>query len=268
MRRLVPLLLVVLIFGGFAAAGCDNDTVKDEARKAIKRATAEQATAKQAGVEVSPADLARIASAEKKLDSDSVQALILATEARANINNDIQDAVNQARATFDTAAGAAQTIISRAPAGADVAQAKQSLATAKAKAEQAGTMDDWYNPASGAIYFANLAAQEASAAAVARAGEQAAEAQIQRIHQSAVQLVALMRNYITARGGNPADYKLGIAKVSADANWAVGHATPITSTPGGSPVNFLFQYANGAWVLKAAPSWTPGQFGAPADMVP
>lgn len=268
MKRLVPLLLVVLLVGGLAAAGCGNDTVKAEAQKAIRRATAEQATAKQAGVEVSPADIARIASAEKKLDNDSVQALILATEARANINNDIQDAVNRARATFDASAGAAQTIISRAPAGADMAQAQQSLATAKTRADQARTMDDWYNPANGAIFFANLAGQQAAAAAVARASAQAAQAEIQRIHQSAVQLVALMRDYITARGGNPADYKLGIARVSTDANWAVGHATPITSTPGSSPVNFLFQYANGAWILKAAPSWTPGQFGAPVDMVP
>lgn len=268
MKRLIPILLLVLILGTVVAAGCGNNSVTTEAEKAISQAKAELDTAKQMGVQVPAADQAKIASAEQKLKSDSVQALILATEAKANINNDIQDAVNAAKATFDTAYGAAQTIIQKAPAGANMAQAQQSLAQAKAKSEQAKTMDQWYNPSEGAIYFANLAAQQAEAAAVAQAGAQATAAEVQRIHQGAMQLVSLMRNYIASKGGNPADYKYGIAKVSADAQWAVGNATPVVSSPGSQPTNFLFQYVNGAWVLKAAPSWTAGQFGAPADMVP
>ncbi|MHB8896046.1 MAG: hypothetical protein ACYC99_12845 [Candidatus Geothermincolia bacterium] len=268
MRKLVPVLLVLLLVGAIVAAGCGNSSVKTEAQKQIASAKAELESAKQAGVQIPAGELAKIASAEKQLNSNSVQALILATEARADINNDIQDAVNTAQATFDTASGAAQTAISKAPAGSDMTQAQQSLATAKAKAAAAKTMDQWYNPSSGAIYFANLSAQQAAAAAVAAAGAQATAAEIQRVQQGAVQLITLMRNYMAGKGANPADFKYGIQKISKDANWATGAATPVAGAPGSAPTSFLFQYENGTWVLRAAPSWTPGQFGSPTDMIP
>lgn len=72
----------------------------------------------------------------------------------------------------------------------------------------------------------------------------------------------------SSTGANPADYKIGIQKISADANWATGSATPVAAAPGSKPISFLFQFENGNWVLRAAPTWTPGQFGSPADMLP
>jgi hypothetical protein len=268
MRKVVPCLVILLILVGVVAAGCGTSTVQTEAQKQIADAKAALATAKQQGVQIPQSEQKKIAAAEAALKKNSTQALVLAVEARANIQNDIQDATNTAKATFDTAVGAAQVAISKAPAGTNLTQANQSLATAKSKAASAKTVDDWYNPTSGAIYYANLAAQQATTAALAQAGAQAAAQQLQRIQQGATQKVAAMRNYVTSKGGNPADYKFGIGKISADATWATGTATPIVSSPGSAPISFLFHYENGTWVLKAAPTWTPGQFGAPTDMVP
>lgn len=268
MRKVIPCLVIVLLLGVILAAGCGTSSVQTEAQKQIASAKAALATANQAGVKIPESEQKGIASAESQLKSNSVQALILATEAKANINNDIQDAFNTAKATYNTALGAAQTIIKTAPAGTNLTQANQSLAKAQAKAASAKTINDWYDPANGAIYFANLAAQQANQAALATAGAAAAAAQLQRVQQGATQMVTEMRGYITSKGANPADYKIGIQKISADATWATGNATPIVSAPGSTPISFLFHYENGNWVLKAAPSWTVGQFGAPKDMVP
>jgi hypothetical protein len=268
MKKVAGVVLVLLVLGALVAAGCGNSSVQTKANEQIASAKAAADQAKQMGVQVPAAEQAKIASAQQKIKSDSVTALILAVEARANIQNDMQDALNTAQATFNTASGAAQTAISKAPAGTNLTQAQQSLATAKTKASQAKTIDDWYNPSSGAIYYANLAAQQAVAASLAQAGAQAAAAEIQRVQQGATQMVTEMRNYITSKGGNPADYKIGIQKISSDSTWATGVATPVVSSPGSTPISFLFHYENGQWVLKAAPSWTKGQFGAPADMMP
>jgi len=268
MRKVIPIFLVVLLLGALVAAGCGSSSVTSEAEKQIASAKAELATAKEVGVQIPASEQAKIPAAEKQLKSNSVQALILATEAKANIANDIQDAENTAKATYDTAAGAASTAISKAPAGTNLTQAQQSLATGKTKSSQAKTMDDWYNATSGAIYYANLATQQATAAAVAQAGAQATATEIQRIQQGATQIVALERNYVLSKGANPGDYKFGIQKISKDATWATGTATPIVPGYGSTAISFLFQYINGQWVLKAAPTWTPGQFGSPTDMVP
>ena len=81
-------------------------------------------------------------------------------------------------------------------------------------------------------------------------------------------MLSQMNQYLVSKGANPADYKVGISKISTDATWATGVATPVVSAPGSQSIAFLFHYENGAWALKAAPSWTKGQFGAPADMLP
>lgn len=272
MKKLIPILLVLLLAGGLAAAGCVNKTVEGQAQEQITAAKAALASANEAGVKVVQGDQDKISQAEKELKSDSVKALILATEAKADIQNDVQDAMNTAEATYNTAKGAAETAISKAPAGTNLTQAQQSLAAGDEKAKSAKTMDDWYNPSSGAIYYANLAAQQATAAALAQAASsaaaQATAAEVQRISQGATQLHNLMVGYLQSTGANPADYKIGITKISPDANWATGSATPIAAAPGSAPVSFLFQYENGTWVLRAAPSWTPGQFGSPTTMVP
>jgi hypothetical protein len=273
MKRLIPVLLTALLLGAVLLAGCGGDSsVADDAQKQIDSAKAELATANELGVQIPENDQKLIEQAESELAKDSVNALIHATTAKANIQNDVQDAFNVAQSTYNTAKGAAETAISKAPEGTDLTQARQSLAQGDEKASSAKTIDDWYNASSGAIYFANLAAQQATAAALAQASSsaaaQATAAEIQRVQQGIAQIEHLMANYIRSKGGNPADYKIGITKVSADSNWVTGSATPIAAAPGSQPISFLFQHENGTWVLRAAPSWTPGQFGSPADMLP
>lgn len=272
MKRIVPVLLVLVLICAFVAAGCGSSDVKSEAEKQISAAKAALDRANADGVKVPENESSQIAKAEAALKNNSVQALILSTEAKANIENDITDAFNLAQSTYDVAKGAAQTIISKAPAGTNLTQANQSIATGDQKAAAAKTIDDWYNATSGAIYYANLAAQQAEAAALAQssasASAAASAAELQRVQQGASQILKLMSNYLLSIGANPADYKLGITKISSDANWATGAATLKTPKPGANPVSFLFQYENGNWVLRAAPAWTAGQFGAPSDMLP
>lgn len=272
MRKMTALLVVVIVLGALVAAGCGNNTADTKASQQIAAAKASLATAKANGVLIPENEQKNISAAESALKSDSIQALILATTAKANIDNDIQDAFNLAEQTYNVAKGAAQTAISKAPAGTNLTQANQSLATAATKASQAKTIGDWYNPTDGPIYWANLAAQQAATAAQAQAASSAAAAaaavEVQRVQQGAAQMTKLMTNYLVSIGANPADYKIGIQKISTDATWATGVATLIAAAPGSKPVSFLFHYENGTWVLKAAPSWTPGQFGAPTDMVP
>lgn len=268
MKKTIAGLLVVGLLGALLAAGCGNNTVESKASEQITAAKASLADANAKGVKVPDADEKKIGAAEAALKKDSVNALILATQAKANIDNDINDAFAIADQTLSTASGAAQAAMSNAPAGTDFAQAKQSLANADAKKAQAKTIQDYYNPTDGPIYWANLAAQQAAAAALAKAGQQATAAEIQKVQQGAAQMLRLMSNYISSTGANPADYKIGIQKISADANWATGSATPVAAAPGSKPISFLFQFENGNWVLRAAPTWTPGQFGSPADMLP
>lgn len=273
MKRFVPVVLVLLIVGTLAAAGCATNTdLKTDAEKQIAAAKASLERAKSLGVEVPADELNLIAKAEAALDSNSTEALILATEAKANIENNIDDAFARAKETYNTAKGAAETVISRAPAGTNLDEAKRSLASAEEKANAAKTIEDWYNASSGPIYFANLAAQQATQAALAQASASAAAAaeaaELQRITQGAQQMRTIMVGYLQSKGANPADYNIGVTRISDDANWATGTATPRVNTPGASPISFLMQFENGNWVLRAAPSWTPGQFGAPANMVP
>ena len=271
-KKLFSLLLICLLFGA-ALVGCGNSSVQNRASSQIAAANASLADAKAKGVQVPQDEQQLIQQAESKLKSDSVEALVLATEAKANIDNDIQDAFALAEQTYNTTKGTAQGAISSATAGADLTQAKQSLQTADAKKSQAKTIQDYYNASDGPIYWANLAAQQATAASLAKATSQAqqqAAAQAQKeIEQASTQIPDLMKNYLISKGFNPADYKLGITRVSAsDVNWATGSAAPLAPVPGSQPILFLFHYENGNWVLKAAPMWTAGQFGAPADMVP
>jgi outer membrane lipoprotein-sorting protein len=274
MSKRIAFILLILVLGSLLVAGCGGDSsVSDQAAKQISAAKAALADATAKGVQVPDNEKKKIGQAESKLESDSVQALILATEAKTEINSDIQDAFNVAESTYNVCKGTAEGAISTATAGADLTQAKQSLANAEAKKDAAKTIPDWYNPSDGPIYWANLAAQQASAASLAKAttaAEQQAAAQAQKmIEQGSVQMNNLMRNWLTQKGDNPADYKIGIQKLSAsDPAWATGAATLIAPVEGSQPVSFLFHYENGNWVLKAAPSWTQGQFGAPADMMP
>jgi len=272
MRRTIAGLLIIGVLGALLIAGCGNNTVETKASQQITAAKASLADAKAKGVKVPGGELKKISEAESELKKDSVNALILATAAKADIDNDIQDAFNIAEQTYNTAKGAAETAMNNAPAGTDFAQAKQSIANADAKKAQAKTIQDYYNPTDGPIYWANLAAQQAATAALAKAaaqaGQQATAAELQKVQQAAVQMLRLMSNYVASTGGNPADYKIGIQKISADGNWATGSATPVVSIPGSKPISFLFNYENGNWVLKAAPTWTPGQFGSPANLVP
>lgn len=272
-KILVPLMIALLAMAGLALAGCGNASVKDRANAQIQAAKAALADAKTKGVEVPQNEQQMIADAQNKLNSDSVEALVLATEAKANIDNDIADAFNLAEQTYNLSKGTAEGAIASATAGSDLTQAKQTLQSADAKKAQAKTIPDYYNPTDGPIALANLAAQQAAVASLSKATTQAqqqaaADAQ-KRIEQGSTQILALMNNYLISKGFNPSDYKLGITKISAtDPNWVTGAATALSPMPGSQPISFLFHYENGAWVLKAAPSWTRGQYGAPADMMP
>ena len=268
-RTLITLIAVAVVaLAVVVVAGCGTSTIQSQAQTQIASAKAALASANTAGVQIPASEQKKLNDAQTSLKKDSVQALILAVEARANIQNDVQDAFNNAKSTYNTAVGAANTTISKAPAGTNLTQAKQSLANADARSKSAKTIADWYNPTDGPIYWANLAAAQATAAALAQAGAQASAQVLQRVQQGATQMLSQMNQYLVSKGANPADYKVGISKISADATWATGVATPVVSAPGSQSISFLFHYENGAWVLKAAPSWTKGQLGAPADMLP
>lgn len=268
-RTLVTVVALALVaLAVIAIAGCGTSTVQSDAQQQIASAKAALESAKAQGVQIPASEQKKLSDAETALKKDSVNALILAVEARADIQNDIQDAFNNAKSTYNTAVGGANTAISRAPAGTNLAQAKQSLANADAKSKSAKTIADWYNPTDGPIYWANLAAAQATTAALAQAGAQATAQELQRVQQGSTQMLSQMNQYLVSKGANPSDYKVGIQKISSDATWATGAATPIVSAPGSTVISFLFHYENGSWVLKAAPSWTKGQFGAPTDMVP
>ncbi|MBU1672342.1 MAG: hypothetical protein KKF41_10370 [Actinobacteria bacterium] len=270
MARKVGLPVIVALLAGAMLAGCGNQDVADRARQQIATARNELENAGSLGVSVPEDERQLIAEAQGRLGSDPVEALVMATEAKADIQNDVEDQFALAEQTYDVSRGNAEGVIAAAPAGTDVAGANQSLQTAAARKSAAKTIPDWYNPTSGPIYWANRAAQQAAAAVTARvSSQQTAAALFKAVEQASGQLNSLMRSYLSSHGQNPADYKLGIQKFStSDINWATGAATPLTPVPGSQPISFLFHYENGAWVLKAAPTWTAGQFGAPADMVP
>lgn len=269
MRKTTVLLLAALLAGA-VLAGCGNQTVADRAEQQIATAKAELANAEAKGVNIPADEQQQIADAESRLKSDSVEALVMATEAKADIQNDVDDQFALAEQAYNVSKGNAQGIIAAAPAGTDVTQANQSLQTAESKKAAAKTIPDWYNPTDGPIFWANKAAQQAAAAVTARVASQQTAAAIQKaVEQGSSQMNSLMTSYLYSQGQNPADFKLGIQKISAsDINWATGAATPLTPSPGSKPISFLFHYENGSWVLEAAPTWTAGQFGAPADMVP
>src|SRR5450756_1225344 len=120
MRKMTALLVVVIVLGALVAAGCGNNTAEPKASQQIAAAKASLATAKANGVLIPENEQKNISAAESALKSDSIQALILATTAKANIDNDIQDAFNLAEQTYNVAKGAAQTAISKAPAGTNL----------------------------------------------------------------------------------------------------------------------------------------------------
>lgn len=270
MRKKVLFLLIPVLALAFALAGCGNTTTNNRANTAIADAKAALADAKAKGVQIPADEQKLITDAQSNLKSDTVEALVLATEAKADIKNDLKDAFNVAEQTYNVSRGTAEGIVAGAPAGSDLAQAKQSLQNAEAKKAAATTVGDWYSPTDGPIYWANLAARQAAVAATAQAASQAAAAELQkRVEQGSIQMNRLMSNWLLTKGYNPADYKLGIQKISAkDISWATGAATLLAPMPGSQPISFLFNYENGTWVLKAAPTWTVSQFGAPSDMVP
>jgi len=272
-KKIALVTVLVIMASLLLLAGCGDTTVQDRASDQINKANTALARASAKGVKVSDVYKKEIAEAQKKLQSDSTEALVLATDAKANIENDVKDAFAIAEQTFNVARGAAETAMSTAQPGSDLSQAKASLAKADAAKAAAKTIPDWYDATKGPIYFANLAAQQASAASRAAASSQAAQATAaemqRRIEQGSTQMLNLMSRWLVANGHNPADFKLGITKISSSSiDWATGAATPLTPLYGSQNFSFLFQYVNGNWELRAAPSWTRGQFGAPADMVP
>jgi hypothetical protein len=268
-KRFICLLLVVAMAGmAVMFAGCSSGSnVKTKAQEQINAAKALLAEAATKGVQVPASEANDIGAAQKKLDSDSVSALILATTAKANIQNDINDAFSLAQQTYNAAKSAAQASINGAAAGSDLTKAKATLASADTKASAAKTLGDWY-AADGPIELAQAAAAQAAAASQAAAGSTAAAEAEARMQAGLKQMMNIMVGYVSTHGGNAADYKYGINKINSDATWATGVATPLTPMPGSSPVSFLMHYEGGTWVLKAAPTWSAGAFGAPSDMVP
>ncbi|MBN1288881.1 MAG: hypothetical protein JXA49_04510 [Actinobacteria bacterium] len=277
-KRVVILVLVSLV-AAVMAVGCGGGNggggtdVTDKAEKQISDAKSTLADAEAKGVTVPEDVKKKLDDAESRVDSDSVEALILATEARADIENDVKDAFNIAEQTYNTCKGTAEGVIKSATAGADMTQANQSLQKAEEAKASAKTIQDWYNETDGPIYWSNLAAQQAAEASLAKATttaeQQAAASTVKIYEQGSAQIFNSISKYLQSQGQNPADYKTGITGISQkDPNWITAAATPLTTAEGVQPVPFLFHYENGNWVMKAGQTWTAGFAGAPSDMVP
>ncbi|MBN2167840.1 MAG: hypothetical protein JW738_01230 [Actinobacteria bacterium] len=280
MAKKVVVMMLVAVVAAVMAVGCGSSgsggsgtDVSDRAEKQIADAKAALADAEAKGVTIPEDEKKKIDEAQSKLDSDSVEALILATEAKADIDNDVKDAFNLAEQTYNTCKGTAEGVIKNATAGADMTQANQSLQKAEEAKASAKTIQDWYNDTAGPIYWANLAAQQAAEASLAKATttteQQTAAATVKIYEQGSAQIFNSISKYLQSQGHNPADYKIGITKISQqDPNWITAAATPVTTAEGVQPVPFLFHYENGNWVMKAGQTWTAGFAGAPSDMVP
>lgn len=104
------------------------------------------------GVQVPDDQKKMLSEAQAKLESDSVEALVFATTAKANIDNDVSDAFNIAEQTYSISKGTAEGAIASATQGADLSQANESLKNAEARKAAAKTIQDWYNPSDGPIY--------------------------------------------------------------------------------------------------------------------
>lgn len=280
MIKRVVILVLIAVIASVLAVGCGSSgdsgggtDVTDKAEKQIADAKAALADAEDKGVAIPEDVKSKIDKAESTLKSDSVEALILATEAKADISNDVNDAFNLAEQTYNICRGTAEGVIKNAPAGTDMSKANQSLENAEKAKGSAKTIQDWYNDTEGPIYWANLAAQQAAEASLAEATtaaeQQTAAATVKIYEQGSAQIFNSISKYLQSQGYNPADYTIGITKISQkDPNWITAAATPVTTGEGAGPVPFLFHYENGNWVMKAGQAWTAGFDGAPSDMVP
>jgi len=257
MGRKIACVVIAVALAALALVGCANTGLESDAQKQIAAAKAALADANANGVKVPANEQKKISDAESKVSSSSLEALVLAVEAKEDINNDINDAFNVAQGTYNAAAAAAQSAINSAPAGTDLTQAEQSLQNAKTKQAQAKTISDWYSPTDGPIYWAQLAASQATAAAVAAATKQGTQqgvsAEQKVIEQASALIINAMNNWLQSKGFNPADFTVGIVKVSPDASTVTGVATALNPAPS-QPVKttFVFQFENGIWVLKSA----------------
>ena len=253
---LVAVLLVAAI--SLVAAGCggiSSTTVQQKATTMVASAKTSLAEAKTKGVTIPADEEKTLTAAEGELKSNPLQALVDASMAKANIDNDIKDAFNVANQTYTTAKGAAQSAIKTAVAGSDLAAANASLASAEAAKAKATTIALYYNPTTGPIYFANLAAQQAAAASVAKAtatGQQQGVTTEQKALQGYVsQIISGMNKYLSGKRIDPSTYNVGITKVSADGTTVTGVAAPQQMIPGASVYTFIFNFKNGAWAITS-----------------
>ncbi|MBU1670576.1 MAG: hypothetical protein KKF41_15980 [Actinobacteria bacterium] len=264
-KRMVPamvVLLLLLLGVTWVLAGCgsttSNKTISDAAEKQIAAANAALEDAKAKGVQVSEDDTKLITTAQGELDSAPVQALIDATIATARIEDDVKDAFAVAQGTYNTALGAAKTVIAAAPAGTDLVQANQSVANAEAKATAAKTIPDWYNATDGPIYWANLAAQQAASAANARAvalGQQQGVAQEAKAMSGYIgQVISGIDTWLKGKNYDPSTFTVGVTKVSQDGSTITAVAAPSQPMPGQPQVfTFIFTYKNGQFVITSSP---------------
>jgi uncharacterized protein YceK len=262
-KKLLSLVVILaVVCGVLLLAGCTSSTSNADIQKkandqiAAAKASAEDAKAK--GVDIPADEMKSLTTAEGELSSNPLQAVVDASMAKANFDNDIKDAFNVANQTYSTALGAAQTAIKTAVAGSDLTQANQSVANAQAKKAAAKTINDYYNPTDGPIYWANLAAQQAAAASNAKAvatGQAQGATQEQKLISGYVtQIIDQVNKYLTSKNYNPATFTVGITKVNADASVVTAVAVPQQQMPGQPAyLTFIFQFKNGAYVLVSGP---------------
>jgi uncharacterized protein YceK len=261
-KKMLCLIVVLSVGVALFAAGCNSTTsntdIQQKANQQIAAAKTSLAQAKDKGVTIPADEQKMLTNAENEVKASPMQAVIDASMAKANFDNDINDAFNVANQTYNTAYGAAQTAIKGAAAGTDLTQANQSLANAQTKKSQATTIAQYYNATDGPIYWANLAAQQAAAAsnahAVASGQQQGATQSQQAISGSVSQIITSINKYLSGKGYDTAGFTVGITKVSPDASVVTAVAVPQQMIPG-QPLylTFIFQYKNGAYVLTSAP---------------
>lgn len=243
---------------GCGGAGASNADIEKRAGEQIEAAKASLQNAEAKGVKLPDEDGKLVAKAEEELGSNPIQAVIDASTAKANIDDDIREAFDLAEGTYATARGAAQTAMNKAVDGSDMSKANQSLQAAEAKKAQAKTIASYYDPSDGPIYWANLAAQQAAEASNARAvatGQAQGVSQEQKaIAGHLTKIIEAIEKYLTGKNCNPATFTIGVTKVNADASVVTAVAVPQQVMPGQPQYfTFIFEARNGTYVLAAAP---------------
>lgn len=246
-----------MVFAFACTQSTDNESIEERTNETIKEARAQIDEAKEKGVEIEGSEVALLEKAESETKEDPLQALVDASMVRAYIEKEVREAFDIAKSVFETAKNAAEVIINNAPEGSDMSQAKQSLSNADSRAADAKTLSDWYNPSEGPIFWANLAGQQAAAAAYEHATSTGLQRGIeQEQNQIAIHfnhMLTEIDKYLVAKNYAPSTFTIGITKVSPDASIVTAAAVPQQPLPD-QPLyfTFIFQFKNGSYSMVSS----------------